>query len=370
MTLLDERRLPAFAVPDGLAATSPPEASGTPRDAVRMLVSSPDRQEHHLARDLPSVLRPGDLVVVNDSQTLPAALAGSDGDERVELHLSTLDPNTAPPMELALAATASRWVVEVRTPLRVGSRAAFEPRRGHVLSLAGGAAATVERSVPGGTERSRLWLATVRTPGPLGAHLERWGEPIRYDYAAQRWPIQSYRTDVGRRPGSAEMPSAARPLTPAVLAGLEARGVGIGTITLHTGVSSLESGDPPYPEWRRVPRATARAIRSAHKRGGRVLAVGTTVVRALESAAGEGSEVRGASGWTSLMVEPSHPARTVDGILTGWHEPEATHLLMLEAIAGPDLLERSYAEALGAGYRWHEFGDVHLLWRGTPSTAA
>lgn len=364
MTLVQERRLPAFTVPAGLAATSPPEVSGTPRDAVRMLVSSPRRQEHHLARDLPFVLAPGDLVVVNDSQTLPAALAGNDGREPVELHLSTLDPNTAPGMEPALAATASRWVVEVRTPLAVGSRAAFEPRRGHVLSLAAGAVATIERSVPGGAERSRLWLATVRTPGPLGAHLERWGEPIRYDYAARRWPIRAYRTDIGRRPGSAEMPSAARPLTPEVLAGLEARGVEVATVTLHTGVSSLESGDPPYAEWRRVPRATARAIRRARRRGGRVLAVGTTVVRALESAAGEPGRVSATAGWTSLVVEPAHPALTVDGILTGWHEPEATHLLMLQAIAGPELLERSYGEALAAGYRWHEFGDVHLLWRG------
>ncbi len=363
MTLVDERRAPAFKVPTPLVATSPPEVAGTPRDGVRMLVSSPGCQEHHIARDLPSLLRPGDLVVVNDSQTLPAALAGSDGADEVELHLSTLDPNAAPGMEVALADTTSRWVVEVRTPLPVGSRASFDPRRGHVLTLAGGAVATIERSVPEGAQRSRLWLATVRTQGPLGAHLDRWGEPIRYDYAARRWPVQAYHTDVGRRPGSAEMPSAARPLTPAVLTRLHERGVEVATITLHTGVSSLESGDAPYPEWRRVPRATARAIRRARRRGGRVLGVGTTVVRALESAAAERGEVRAASGWTSLLVEPSHPALTVDGILTGWHEPEATHLLMLEAIAGPELLERSYAEALQAGYRWHEFGDVHLLWR-------
>ncbi len=363
MTLIAERHPHAFTVPAGLVATSPPEISGTPRDGVRMLVSSPERQEHHVARELPAVLRPADVVVVNDSQTLPAALSGSDGGEDVELHLSTLDPNTALAMEPALAAAASRWVVEVRTPLPVGSRASFEPRRGHVLSLAGGAVATIEGSVQGGAERSRLWRAILRTPGSLGAYLERWGEPIRYDYAARRWSIGAYRTDVGRRPGSAEMPSAARPLTPAVLAGLRDRGVEVATVTLHTGVSSLESGEGPYAEWRRVPRATARAIGKARRRGGRVLAVGTTVVRALESAAGEQGQVRATSGWTSLVVEPSHPAITVDGILTGWHEPEATHLLMLEAIAGPELLERSYAEALGAGYRWHEFGDVHLLWR-------
>ena len=363
MTLVAEAPGLSFTVPSALVATTPPEAQGTSRDEVRMLVSSPRRQEHHLARQLPAVLAAGDLVVVNDSQTLAATLAGHDGTEPVELHLSTLDPGTASGMEPALAATSSRWVVEVRSPLPVGSRAAFEGRRGHALTLAGGAVATIERPLTGGDERSRLWLAVVGTPGPLGAHLERWGEPIRYDYAAQRWPIEAYRTDVGRRPGSAEMPSAARPLTPAVLTRLRERGVEVAAVTLHTGVSSLETGDPPYAEWRRVPRATARAIGRARRRGGRVLAVGTTVVRALESATGYRGEVRPTSGWTSLLVEPSHPARTVDGILTGWHEPEATHLLMLEAIAGRDLLERSYAEALRAGYRWHEFGDVHLLWR-------
>lgn len=363
MTLIDDRRGLSFAVPTALLATSPPEVSGTPRDRVRMLVSSRGHQEHRLARDLPTALRPGDLVVVNDSQTLPAALTGTDGDEEVELHLSTLDPDTAPSMEVALATTASRWVVEVRAPLPVGSRATSQPRRGHVVSLAGGAVASIERPVPGGAELSRLWLAVVRTPGPLGTHLERWAEPIRYDYAVRRWPLQAYRTDVGRRPGSAEMPSAARPLTPAVLTRLRERGVEVATVTLHTGVSSLESGDPPYAEWRQVPHATARAVRRARRRGGRVLAVGTTVVRTLESAAAETGDVRATSGWTRLLVDPSHPVWTIDGILTGWHEPEATHLLMLEAIAGPDLLERSYAEALGAGYRWHEFGDVHLLWR-------
>lgn len=363
---LQEAARPDFTVPAALVATGPPEISGTPRDGVRMLISSSQRQEHHVARELPDVLRPGDLVVVNDSQTLPAALAGRDGEEDVEVHLSTLEPGSTLSMEQALAGASSRWVLEVRRPLPVGSRADSGPWAGHVLCLAGGAMASIERSVPAGATRSRLWLATVRTPGPLGAHLERWGEPIRYDYAAQRWPVQAYRTDVGRRPGSAEMPSAARPLTPAVLARLALRGIEIATITLHTGVASLESGEPPYAEWREVPSTTSLAIGRARDRGARVVAVGTTVVRALESAADTGGWVRPTSGWTSLMVEPSHPVRTLDGILTGWHEPEATHLLMLEAIAGRDLLERSYDEALRTGYRWHEFGDVHLLWRPTP----
>ena len=147
-----------------------------------------------------------------------------------------------------------------------------------------------------------------------------------------------------------------------MLEALEDRGVTVATIVLHTGVSSLERGERPYPERFRVPAGTAAAVNAAR----RVIAVGTTVVRALESAAdgADGRLVRPAEGWTRLVVEPERGVRVVDGILTGWHEPDASHLLMLEAIAGRRLVERSYEAALADGYRWHEFGDAHLLLAG------
>jgi len=154
------------------------------------------------------------------------------------------------------------------------------------------------------------------------------------------------------------MPSAGRPFTPRVLAALRERGVGVQRITLHTGVSSQETHERPYPERYAVSRHTADRI---NRRTGRVIAVGTTVVRTLETVADEHGVVHAGQGWTNLMITPESSPKVVDGLLTGWHEPQASHLLMLEAIAGRTLLERSYAAALAHGYRWHEFGDAHLI---------
>jgi S-adenosylmethionine:tRNA ribosyltransferase-isomerase len=162
-------------------------------------------------------------------------------------------------------------------------------------------------------------------------------------------------------PGSAEMPSAGRPLTAELVVRLVASGVHVAPITLHTGVSSPERGEAPYPERFRVPESTARLVNGVRGWGGRVIAVGTTVVRALESAAAPDGTVAAAEGWTNLVVSPERGVRAVDGLITGWHEPEATHLLMLRALASEELLDRSYREALERGYLWHEFGDSHLI---------
>jgi S-adenosylmethionine:tRNA ribosyltransferase-isomerase len=150
------------------------------------------------------------------------------------------------------------------------------------------------------------------------------------------------------------MPSAARPFTPELVTSLVSRGVTIAPITLHTGVASPEKDEPPYPERFAVPPQTARLVRVTKESGGRVIAVGTTVVRALET--------KGRSeGWTSHVVTPDEGVRVVDGLLTGLHEPRSSHLMMLSAIAGAELVSRSYAAALDEGYLWHEFGDVHVL---------
>jgi S-adenosylmethionine:tRNA ribosyltransferase-isomerase len=165
------------------------------------------------------------------------------------------------------------------------------------------------------------------------------------------------------------MPSAARPFTQAVVTELAARGVTIAPVTLRCGVSSLEAGEDPYPEQYDVPAATARQVNLARQSGGRVIAVGTTVVRALETAAtahtgtsGTGTSGIGpGAGWTSLVVTPDTGLRVVDGLLTGLHEPRSSHLRMLAAFHGLDLLSRCYEAALAGQYLWHEFGDVHLL---------
>jgi S-adenosylmethionine:tRNA ribosyltransferase-isomerase len=194
------------------------------------------------------------------------------------------------------------------------------------------------------------------------------GRPIRYSYLREHPSIEDYRTlfavpadasDGGF--GSAEMPSAGRPFTHAVLDGLHARGIGVAEVVLHTGVSSPEADEVPLPERYRVPAATADAVNATRRAGRRVVAVGTTVTRALETVAGVDGLVRAGAGWTDLVLGPDRPARVVDGLVTGWHEPEASHLLLLEAVAGARLVGRAYAEAVRSGYLWHEFGDSCLL---------
>jgi S-adenosylmethionine:tRNA ribosyltransferase-isomerase len=208
---------------------------------------------------------------------------------------------------------------------------------------------------------SRLMLARFDGPGTLDEHLWAHGEPITYGYLTRRWPLSTYQNVYATVPGSAEMASAGRPFTPELIVRLAARGVLIAPLVLHAGVSSPERHEGPFPERYEVPLQTARLLSTTRQWGGRVIAVGTTVVRALESAAAGVSERGGRPGWTNLVVRPGVPLRAVDGLITGWHEPRASHLLMLEAIAGPELLRRSYHEALGHRYLWHEFGDSHLI---------
>jgi S-adenosylmethionine:tRNA ribosyltransferase-isomerase len=336
-----------------------------------MLVAGPDGLRHRRAWALPDQLRTGDLLVLNTSDTLPAALAGvSAAGERVEVHLSTLDPSSGVDYRSALRATRSRWVVEVRvgggSDAPIGGLPSvvdrLAPGTDPVIRLAGGGEVRIIKP----TETNRLWLAVLRTPAPLLGWLAEYGEPIRYRYVSARWPLSAYRTSYADTPGSAEMPSAGRAITPGVLRRLAARGVRTATVLLHTGVSALD-GDPdggaattsaPRPEWFEVPAATADAVAATRADGGRVVAVGTTVVRALEST---GARPVARSGWTDVVVTPERGVRWVDGLLTGWHEPAASHLLMLEAVAGRRLLAESYTEALATGYRWHEFGDLHLI---------
>jgi S-adenosylmethionine:tRNA ribosyltransferase-isomerase len=181
------------------------------------------------------------------------------------------------------------------------------------------------------------------------------GRPIRYAYVPEHWPLAAYQTAFAREPGSAEMPSAGRPFTPALVTDLVSRGVLVAPVTLHAGVSSQEPGEPPQPERFEVPEATAALVEHVRGRGRRVVAVGTTVTRALESAA------RGLRGWTDLVLGAGEPARVVNGLVTGWHAPGASHVALLEAVAGRPLVAAAYAEAERRGLQQHEFGDSCLL---------
>jgi S-adenosylmethionine:tRNA ribosyltransferase-isomerase len=329
-------------------ATEPPEARGITRDAVRMMVAhlADLRLVHAHAHDLPQFLAEGDLVVVNTSGTLAAALDGhgEDGTPLV-VHLSQRMPD-------------DRWLVELRRPNGRATEPWFEDPPGPTVRLAGGGSLHLGTRFEAST---RLWDATLDLPDPLLTFLAVHGRPIRYGYVTRDWPLDIYQNVYAREPGSAEMPSAGRPFTPELVTRLVAKGVAVAPLVLHTGVSSLEANEHPYPEWYRVPASTAARINETRVNGGQVVAIGTTVVRALESAVDGRRVVHAGEGWTDVVVTPERGAHAVDGLLTGWHEPEASHLQMLEAIAGRDLLDVSYAAASNEGYLWHEFGDVHLI---------
>jgi S-adenosylmethionine:tRNA ribosyltransferase-isomerase len=339
----------SFTLPSELEAPSPPEARGVTRDAVRMMVATKHDGTivHSHFSELPRFLNEGDLVVLNTSGTLAAELDGTSPDgTALHVHLSTQLP-------------AGLWTVEVRRDgqadlTQTAGTPVCLPEGGSVWLLA-------PYSMGPGGLGVRLWVSRIDTPEPLPRYLARHGRPIRYGYVRGSYPISAYQNVYATEPGSAEMPSAGRPFTPEVLTRLVAKGVGVAPLLLHTGVASLEASEPPYAEYFRVSLPTAHRINDTRRSGGRVIAIGTTVVRALESVVDEHGHVHPSEGWTETVVSPERPVRSIDGFLTGWHEPEASHLAMLEAIAGRPLLEASYAAALAEGYLWHEFGDVHLI---------
>ncbi len=335
-----------FILPEGADATEPPPV----RDGVRLLVATGAGIAHARFGQFAQFLAPGDLVVVNTSATLAAAVDGKRAGTSVEVHFSA---------ELGHSELGSgAWVVEVR-PAGASAGPVTDLRPGEVISLDAGADLVVGRPRPAG--QSRLWEARPRVEGGVLAFLARHGRPIRYAYVPRPWPLAEYQTVFAREPGSAEMPSAGRPFTGEVVTDLVTRGVALAPIVLHTGVSSQEPGEPPQPERFRVPAATARLVNVTRQAGGRVVAVGTTVTRALESAADPDGSVRARHGVTDLVLGPARPARVVSGLVTGWHAPGASHLALLAAVAGESLVGRAYAEAIRSGYRWHEFGDSCLL---------
>jgi S-adenosylmethionine:tRNA ribosyltransferase-isomerase len=346
----------AFNLPAELEAHEPPEARGLARDEVRLMVSyrSTDRVVHARFHDLGSFLTAGDLVVINTSGTLPAALNAARSDNTpIELHLSTHLPGDV-------------WIVELRQSGPKGTLPFFQAISGEMLRLPEGA--TVTLLAPYALDRSvapdvptRLWLATLRLPCVLSDYLNRHGFPIRYSYVPEAWPINYYQTVYATEAGSSEMPSAGRPFTAELITQLVARGVQFAPLMLHTGVASLESHEPPYEEYYRVPLETARIVNAARSNGQRIIAVGTTAIRALETVTDRDGSTHPGEGWTNLIVTPERGICAVNGLLTGLHEPRATHLAMLEALTGRKQLQITYAAALREHYLWHEFGDVHLI---------
>ncbi|HCT79503.1 MAG TPA: queuosine biosynthesis protein [Micromonosporaceae bacterium] len=320
-----------FTLSPDLEAHEPPEARGLARDQVRMLVGGPDGVAHHHFPELPHLLEPGDVLVVNNSATMPAAVSTVDG--QLAVHFSTQLPDGS-------------WVIEPRH---------YQGTPGERLRLPGGVSAVLKE-----VYSERLWIADIDVASIPG-YLMKYGRPIRYPYVARDWPLSTYHSVFATELGSAEMPSASRPFTEHMVTRLASRGIVIAPITLHTGVASPEAHEKPYPERYSVPANTARLANEAKAAGQRIIAVGTTAVRALETAARPDGMVQASHGWTDLLVTPESGVLVTDGLLTGFHEPRASHLLMLEAIAGSELLSRCYSAAIAEGYLWHEFGDLNLL---------
>lgn len=348
----------AFELPDSLSAGEPPEARGLARDEVRLMVSrtSTDVIAHTRFREFADFLSAGDVLVVNASATINASLdawrlrPGGELADRIELHLSSPVPGEI-----------GRWVVELRRPAPNGTTPLLDARAGEAIILAAGAVARLVEPFGPRSERVRLWVAELETPQDVMTFAERHGSPIRYSYVRERWPLASYQTVFATEPGSAEMPSAGRAFTREIVDRLDRKGVRVVPLVLHTGVASLESNEPPYPERYRVPAATADAVNRARRAGGRVVAVGTTVVRALETVASPDGRVRTGEGWTDLVITPERGVYVVDAMVTGFHEPRSSHLAMLEALAGARHVALAYRTALRCRYLWHEFGDVHLI---------
>jgi S-adenosylmethionine:tRNA ribosyltransferase-isomerase len=332
-----------FRLPVGSEATEPPEERGLARDEVRLLVADGCETRHARFCEIEQFLARGDLLVVNTSLTLAAAVDGRRRDGRaVVAHLSTsLDDGS--------------WLVELR-PAVDATGPLTDIVVGEQVALSGGGLLVALEPV--GT---RLWRSRIDADGDVVDYLWAHGRPIGYSYLRGTWPLSAYQTVFASDPGSAEMPSAGRPFSTRLVTRLVTQGVVIAPITLHCGVSSLGVGELPLAERYRVPAVTAELVNETRAAGRRVIAVGTTVTRALETVASPDGAVHAGSGWTDLVLGPDRPARAVDGIVTGWHEPGASHLALLEAVAGRDLVARAYDEALREGYLWHEFGDSCLL---------
>jgi S-adenosylmethionine:tRNA ribosyltransferase-isomerase len=316
MTILTERSGVRFQTPPDAFAPAPPEVRGRSRDDVRMLVARPSGIAHHHFDDLADLLDPGDLVVVNNSATVNGEIDAVRRGSPIVLHAaSRLDADT--------------WVVELRTSPDAGAPI-LDGVEGETIGVGELGVTLLEpypypHSSPTGSG-NRLWRARVE--GDLRRLLDRHGRPIAYGYLDRRYPLAAYQSVFSSVPGSAEMASAGRPFTHALVSRLVARGIGVAPITLHTGVSSQEAGEGPQPEWFHVPAATARLVELTRAHGGRVVATGTTVTRALESAV-VGGFTQETWGWTERVVTPAHPAAVVTGLITGWHDAQASHLLAL-----------------------------------------
>ncbi len=344
-----------FQLPDNLQCAKPTEERGIARDKVRLMVSNrlTDKVEHTLFRNMLYYLEEGDVLVVNTSGTLKAALEAQHSDGTLlRIHFSTKKSN-------------DQWIVELRKVVGTETKRFIGGKKEEKLQLTTGGQLILKAPYyPSNNVHSshlQLWEVGLDIEGTLEEYLDRYGMPIRYNHVKTTYPQSYYQTIFAKEMGSAEMPSAGRAFTPQLVTDLIAKGVQILPIVLHTGVASLEVDEKPYQEYYRVPEHTATALNLARQQNRRIIGVGTTVVRALETVTNQNGVSHSGEGWTDVFITPQRGIFAVNGLLTGFHEPKASHLLMLEALAGRSHIEITYQSAIEEAYQWHEFGDLHLI---------
>ena len=339
-----------FNLPARLSCPPPTEDRGLQRDEVRLLVTNKAGESFHdTFYHLDKYLDPGDVLVINTSAMIPAALPiRLQNGEEARLHLST-------------RLGANQWLVEIRQLIGNKTERWREGKPGMVFHLPHGGSFVLDHRFYKEDHLLDLWIGDLYQPGDLDDYLNRHAAPIKYTQLNNPFPLSYYQTYFSFQAGSSEMPSAGRGFTQRLMQKLVQKGVVIAPILLHTGVSSLETNEKPYPEYMEVNPISALLINQAREEGRRVIAVGTTAIRAIETAADINGRVQAFKGNTELYIEHDHHLKVTDGLLTGFHEPNASHLNILQSVGGYDQIEKAYQIAIGSGYYWHQFGDLHLV---------
>lgn len=332
-----------FELPADRIALRPAE----PRDSARLLLVAGNRLEDRSVSDLPALLRAGDMLVFNDTRVIPAQLEGARGGARIG---ATLHKREGP----------RAWRAFVRNARRV--------REGDIIDF--GSDVTAKAGEKGG---DGSMLLSFLGDEPVEFLLERAGRMPLPPYIAGKRQADArdaadYQTMFAREAGAVAAPTAALHFTPRLMAALEAAGVSHVTLTLHVGAGTflpVKADDTDdhvmHAEWGRIDAATAQRLNEARSKGGRIIPVGTTSLRLLESAAHEGGQVQAFEGDTSIFITPGYRFRAVDGLVTNFHLPRSTLFMLVSALMGRETMQAAYAHAIAGGYRFYSYGDASLL---------
>ena len=332
-----------FELPQDRIALRP----ARPRDSARLLLVEESDISDHQVLELPGLLRPGDVLVFNDTKVIPAQLEGKRGEASIGATLHKREG-------------AREW----RAFLRNARRA----RIGDTIAFGSGVSASIIEKSPDGSA-----LLHFDGDEPVELLLERAGQMPLPPYIASKREVDEadradYQTMFAREEGAVAAPTAALHFTPRVLDALDARGIRRETLTLHVGAGTFlpvkaddTRGHKMHAEWGRIDAATAERLNAARLAGGRLIAVGTTSLRLLESATGEDGLIRPFEGETAIFITPGYRFKAVDGLITNFHLPRSTLFMLVSALMGLDVMKTAYAHAIEAGYRFYSYGDASLL---------